>query len=103
MPPSGPLKRQQGILSPKLPSGRSRLAPAFIGGTCKGASFDSSGATPVGEGTGHFVVTRGGDRIDSFITKRVVYVSSTNHVNTNTVGDFSFSGTQLRQTTQNEQ
>jgi hypothetical protein len=74
---------------------------AFIGGTCKGASFDSSGATPVAEGMGHFVVTRGGARIDSFITKRVVYVSSANHANT--VGDFSFSGTQLRQTAQNEQ
>ena len=74
---------------------------AFIGGTCNGASFDSSGATPVGEGMGHFVVTRGGDRKDFFLTKRVVYVSSTNHANT--VGDFSFSGTQLRQTTQNEQ
>jgi hypothetical protein len=78
-----------------------RSYKAYIGGTCNGASFDSSGATPIGEGTEHFVVTRGGNRADFFPTKNVAYVSPTNHANT--VGDFSVSGTQLRQTTQNEQ
>ena len=78
-----------------------RSQTVYTGGTCEGASFNSSGASAVGEQTVHFVVTNGGNRIDVFATRNVAYVSSTDH--SNFLGDFSVSGTELRQISQNEQ
>ena len=60
----------------------------YSGGQCNGTSFNSSGATQVNGGTDHFVVSENGKRVDFVIT------SLTNPA----VGDFSFSGTELRQT-----
>ena len=55
----------------------------YIGGTCRGAIFDKTGATETGIGTSHFVASENGKRIDILIT------SLTN--STNSVGDFSLS------------
>src|SRR5262249_39525431 len=57
------------------------------GGHCNGVAFDKTGATQVNGGTDHFVVTDGGKRIDFLLT------SFTNPA----IGDFSLSGTELRQ------
>jgi hypothetical protein len=62
----------------------------YTGGTCNGATFDSTGATEVSSGTFHFVVSEGGNRFDDVITKL------TN--GTGSIGDFSLSGAALRQT-----
>jgi hypothetical protein len=62
----------------------------YIGGACNGATFDSTGATELASGTNHFVVTDNGNRVDFLIT------SITNP--TGSIGDFSASGTNLRQT-----
>jgi hypothetical protein len=61
----------------------------YIGGKCVGASFNSTGATINSTGTGHFVVSDHGNRIDTITT------SVTDP--TGGVGDFFFSGTNLRQ------
>jgi hypothetical protein len=61
----------------------------YIGGTCIGATFDSTGATRISSGTDHFVVSDGGERIDFILTK------ATNSADS--IGDFSLSGTNLRQ------
>jgi len=62
----------------------------YTGGKCDGASFDSTGATKVSSGTFHFVVTNGGNRFDDLIMKLTNPIGS--------IGDFSLSGTALRQT-----
>ena len=62
----------------------------YTGGSCNGATFDSSGATEIYRATGHFVVSEGGNRLDSIIT------ALTNPANS--IGAFSASGTDLRQT-----
>jgi hypothetical protein len=65
----------------------------YTGGTCNGAIFDSTGATELASGTDHFVVTDGGKRFDFLFTKL------TNPANS--AGDFSVSGTDLKQTNSN--
>ena len=40
----------------------------YAGGSCNGATFDSTGATLVVTGTLHFTVSEGGKRIDSIVT-----------------------------------
>jgi len=70
-----------------------RSFTVYFGGTCTGASFNSSGATKVNTGKQQFVVTNGGNRID------FVGLSFSNP----SFGSFSDSGTELRQTSQNGQ
>jgi hypothetical protein len=41
----------------------------YTGGSCNGASFDSSGATEISSGTFQFVVTENGKRVDYIITQ----------------------------------
>jgi len=53
----------------------------YVGGHCNGANFDSTGATKISSGTGHFNVSENGNRVDGLATKL------TNP--TNSVGDFS--------------
>jgi hypothetical protein len=53
----------------------------YIGGHCVGAYFDKTGATLNSSGTGHFVVSENGNRVDGIVT------SLTNP--TNSIGDFS--------------
>ena len=60
----------------------------YIGGSCTGATFDSTGATQISTGTDHFNVSQNGNRSDFIFTKLSV-----------PVGSFSISGTFLRQTT----
>ena len=62
----------------------------YTGGTCNGATFDSTGATETASGTDHLVVTDGGKRVDFLITN----VTDS----TGGIGDFSAFGTWLRQT-----
>jgi hypothetical protein len=62
---------------------------SYTGGSCNGASFDSTGATELSSGTFHFVVSRDGSRIDFLITKLTNPTSS--------LGDFGLSGTDLKQ------
>jgi hypothetical protein len=40
----------------------------YSGGKCKGSKFDSTGATVAYSATVHFVVTNGGNRVDSLVT-----------------------------------
>jgi len=63
---------------------------SYTGGACHGATFDSTGATEVSSGTVHFVVTDDGKRFDFLITKLTDSIGS--------IGSFSLSGTDLRQT-----
>ena len=72
----------------------------YLGGTCHGATFDSSGAQEFSTGTEHFVVSEGGRRRDYVTTSFVVPPDSPS---TNTVGGLSFTGTELKQTSQNSQ
>jgi hypothetical protein len=60
----------------------------YIGGACNGATFHSAGATQSGTGTLHFVVSDGGNRIDSIFTA----------LGGASYGAFSVSTTELRQT-----
>jgi hypothetical protein len=41
---------------------------AYSGGKCQGTTFDGTGATIVSTGTGHFVVSGGGNRVDGIFT-----------------------------------
>jgi hypothetical protein len=59
----------------------------YIGGSCTGATFDSTGATQISTGADHFNVSQDGNRSDFIFTKLSV-----------PVGSFSISGTFLRQT-----
>jgi len=68
-----------------------RSVTVYIGGTCSGASFDSSNATKVNSVNQQFVVSNGGNRIDFIAT------SFLNQL----YGSFTDSGTELKQTTQN--
>jgi hypothetical protein len=61
----------------------------YFGGTCHGATFDSTGATAVATGTYHFVASKGGKQIDAVVT------SLTNSVGS--FGGFSITATVLRQ------
>jgi hypothetical protein len=61
----------------------------YNGGTCTEATFNSTGATQVASGYDHFVVTENGHRFDGIATK------ITNP--TNSIAEFSYSGTGLRQ------
>jgi hypothetical protein len=63
---------------------------SYSGGQCNGATFDNNAATVVSSGEDHFVITDDGKRLDFLITKLTNATSS--------IGDFSFSGTSLRQT-----
>jgi hypothetical protein len=63
---------------------------AYTGGTCNGVTFDSTGATVVSNGTSHFVITDDGKRTDFLFTTLTNSSAS--------LGDFSLSGTDLRQT-----
>ena len=62
---------------------------SYIGGTCNGVTFDSTGATKLSSGTFHFVVTDNGKRIDFLNTALTNPAGS--------IGDFSLSGTNLMQ------
>jgi len=66
------------------------LFTTYIGGTCNGATFDSRGATVFSTGSEHFVVSDGGNRLDFVLT------TLTN--STHSIGGFSFTGTELKQT-----
>jgi len=56
----------------------------YIGGSCNGANFDSTGARKISSGTDHFVVSEQGKRID-------VQLTTLTNPN-NTIGHFSLSG-----------
>jgi hypothetical protein len=73
----------------------------YVGGKCNGATFDSSGPPPATEfstGTEHFVVSDGGKRLD-FVLKTLM-VPPGAAPSTNSIGGFSFTGTELKQTSQ---
>ncbi len=61
----------------------------YFGGTCHGATFDSTGATVASSGTFHFVVSNHGKRIDTVVT-----VPTTPG---DIIGGFSLSSTNLRE------
>jgi hypothetical protein len=73
-----------------------RSLTVYFGGTCNGASFNSSGATQNATFISQFVVTKGGNRIDSLDTQIITNPA-------NATGSFLTSGTELRQTMQNTQ
>ena len=62
---------------------------SYSGGKCKGATFDSTGATVGASGTEHFAVSNNGKQIDAVVT------SLTNPEGS--IGGFSISFTTLRQ------
>jgi hypothetical protein len=66
------------------------LSTGYTGGSCHGADFDSSGATETSTGAVQFVLTEGGRRNDILVTQL------TN--STNSIGGFSLSATDLKQT-----
>jgi hypothetical protein len=53
----------------------------YAGGHCNGASFVKDGATKLSSGTGHFVVSENGNRVDGLATKLTNPIGS--------IGDFS--------------
>lgn len=63
----------------------------YAGGTCNGATFDSTGAIESASGNDHFVVTDNGNRFDGMATRITTPAGS--------VGGFSYSFTGLRQKT----
>ncbi len=68
---------------------------SYVGGACRGATFNSSGATQITSGTFHFVVTDNGNRIDSLFTS----VVGTEGGRLPFVGGVSGTTTELRQIT----
>jgi hypothetical protein len=62
---------------------------AYTGGTCKGATFDSTGATVVDTGTVHFVASDNGKQVDGVVTALTDPKGG--------IGDFSLSTHDLRQ------
>jgi hypothetical protein len=62
---------------------------AYTGGTCKGATFDSTGATVLSSGTVHFVASNNGKRVDGVVTSLTDPAGG--------IGDFSLSTLDLRQ------
>jgi hypothetical protein len=67
----------------------------YIGGTCNGATFNGMGASEYSTGTEHFVVSEGGNRLD-FVLKTLTAVP------VDSIGGFSFAGTELKQTSQHQ-
>jgi hypothetical protein len=63
----------------------------YFGGSCNGAALDSTGATKVVDGTLHFVVSNGGNRIDHIATSLNIQLGGP------PVGAFSLSFTERRQ------
>jgi hypothetical protein len=61
----------------------------YSGGNCVGAVFNKGSATVASSGTFHFVAGNGGNRVDFLATSLTDPVGG--------IGDFSFSGTNLRQ------
>ncbi len=59
----------------------------YSGGACNGAAFDSTGATQLVSGALHFVISNGGNRIDSVVT--ALHLSG--------LGGFSLSFAELQQ------
>lgn len=59
----------------------------YSGGTCNGANFINTGVTQVTSGALHFVISNGGNRIDSVVTA----------LNIAGLGGFSLSFTELQQ------
>ncbi len=66
----------------------------YSGGKCNGATFDGGGATESATATAHFAASSGGKRIDLIITSLIGFVTDTTG---NVFGDFSLSGTLLKQ------
>jgi hypothetical protein len=66
----------------------------YASGKCNGATFDSGSATPTATATAHFAASNGGKRIDLIVTSLVGFVTDTTG---NFFGDFSLSGTFLKQ------
>jgi hypothetical protein len=62
----------------------------YSGGSCNGASFDSSGATVIASGTLQFVVTEGGKQVE------ITFTQLTNP--TSSLGSVSLFDTDLKQT-----
>ena len=62
----------------------------YSGGSCNGASFDSSGATEIASGTLQFVVTEGGKQVEITFTQLTNPISS--------LGSVSLFDTDLKQT-----
>lgn len=63
----------------------------YFGGSCNGAALNSTGATKIVDGTLHFVVSNGGNRIDSIVTSLRINLGGP------PVGAFSLSFTEMRQ------
>jgi hypothetical protein len=61
----------------------------YVGGQCRGAIFDSTGATVVDIGTEHIAVSNNGKRIDTIVTSLTDSAGD--------IGNFSLSVTLLRQ------
>jgi hypothetical protein len=61
----------------------------YFGGKCNGSTFDSTNATVASTGTYHFVVTERGKRVESIVTSLTTPGGA--------IGDFSISGTALRE------
>ena len=61
----------------------------YFGGSCDGAALNSAGATKVVDGILHFVVSNGGNRIDSIVTSLSIVGGA--------VGGYSISFTEMRQ------
>lgn len=61
----------------------------YFGGSCNGVALNSTGATKVVDGILHFVVSNGGNRIDSIVTSLSIVGGS--------VGGYSISFTEMRQ------
>jgi hypothetical protein len=61
----------------------------YFGGACNGAALNSTGATKVVDGILHFVVSNGGNRIDSIVTSLSLVGGS--------VGGYSISFTEMQQ------
>ena len=59
----------------------------YSGGACHGAIFNSAGASQLVSGTLHFVISNGGNRVDSIVTA----------LNIPGLGGFSLSFTELQQ------
>ena len=70
-----------------------RSVAVYLGGTCRGASFNRTGVTKVNVVIHQFVVSNDGNRIDFLSTS----------FSNPTRGSFTASGTELRQSRQNNQ
>jgi len=66
----------------------------YSGGKCNGSTFDKTDATETGTAVAHFAVSNGGKRMDLVYTSVIAFVSDTTG---DVIGDFSLSGTMLKQ------